>query len=922
MARRFLQATLTVIFTLTMFPLLGVSPAVADSAAVGGVSSFQGCVAGSHGPVDVLIMMDVTQSLTVGDSQNPATDPRNLRIVGLRAALRSMASEHDVSGGQAYNVQMVGFGQRVETFPSGAGLSTWTPVTDAALPTLYASTSVFTKPNPGTLGAFTNFDTALQWANQQLLATTASCKAILWFTDGALDLSNNGQAFPQTRNEINAMSDICGPGGAAVALWKNNVWDFVVGLTNAQDSKGADTLKSIAVGGSGNYLFPGVCGANPNGVSTSTQTGAYFGSPQAAQLIFEMQGLICSGSACQPSQLQPCVINAASCPSNSSYPFWIGPGIASFTFDGDIPGIGGAMGYPEFQVIDTTTNESIVLSVSPSGFSCRLPNGQKTGCNIDGASLTASTLTRGEIRVVGLVSSTITSGHSLVGIFKVPAGTMGSATQTFFENSGVDLAFVPNRSLDPTCPAPPNGVSYIGCLSSGTLAAYYKGTRNPFPLSLGRISSISINLAGTTHDQIPVEVMSDAESHWRYAFRVPPTASEGNRFLVASGTLDFVQSGSRVWSINASLSQTVSFQSAPGFPAVHIGSRVRVIQVGSSFSVPVTVTGSSTGVSGGGCVSKDVSGLSISGAANLRIEKLRSNLPTACRQLGVGESKTYRVSGILARGSDGSFFVTLRLRLGSSTTSLFEEPQFTIPLQANVPVNVGGSVLLLAALIALALIGLLAVSALVNWFTGRFPPLTEIYMTSVPARVTITGVVGEDGESFSLPAMTVESLVSHDDAATRQFTDKSGGRINFFASKASFPVGVVRGFFRGPESTVESPTFEMLVGNGYQVEGPGRGPFRIDRSLKRGWAFTVDSVTGDTPETMVVHGQVTIWFKQDSGIDFERLLVDVRVDIAGKFLELAKLASRSPKEILLPTSGAATTNGMKTDFDDSDIQSI
>ena len=907
--------------------LLGASIGKRDagaSSAVTAVDSFQGCVSGAHGPVDVLVMMDITQSLTQGFPGSPATDPRNLRIVGLRAVLRSMASEHDINGAITYNVQMVGFGQKVKTFPAGHGLSSWTAVTDAMLPNLYRSTSIFTKPDPGALGAYTNFDAALQWANQKLRATSAACKAVLWFTDGALDLSNNGQVFPQTSLEKAAMTDICSPGGVANALWENNIWDFVVGLTNPIQQKGAVTLRSIATGGSSNYLYKGICGRNPAGISTSAQTGAYFGSPQAAQLIFEMQGLICSGSACRPTQSRPCATGVISCPANSQFPFWVGPGVASFTFDGLVPGIGTSMSYPDFEIIDTSSKQKIIVSVTPGKFSCSLPDGRPTNCAIANTRLSASTLTLGEIRVVGLVNSAISSGHQLLGIFRVPAGTVGGVTQTFFETAGVDLAFVPSVGVSASCPTAPNESAFIGCSSTGRVVVYYSGTHKPFPAKLGQIRNLSVNLAGSSHDQIPVAVVGEPNGQWKYSFQVPTSASAGSRNLVASGELALLQGSRQVSGINLSLSQPLSLVSPPGFPQVAVGKTQTIIQVGQNFSVPVSVTGSSVGSSGnGGCIAMDPAALTANGGIGIHVDQLTSTFPKTCQTLNPGKPATYLISGKLSEASNGTFHVSFRLHLGSSTSSTsFEEPLYTVSFQANVPVNVGGSALLTFLLILAALAGLLGVSMGVNWVTGRFVPLNQVLIKTVPARVSSLGLENEEGGPFDLPSLMSDSLISPESAAKREFIDPTG-RLHFYASKTKFPVGVVKGFVQGPQATVESSAPFLILGNSTQVSGPRAGSFKIEKSLQPTWVFSVDSVTGKTPESAVFQGNLTIWMPNGRGLgELDSLVGSARQALREKHAELGKLFPPTPEDADVVGASSTTTEVTDLGDDNSDVQPI
>ena len=863
---RFLALLMLTALTVTPLSTGQATAAVASSGQA--VSGFQGCTLAATKPVDVLMIMDQTQSLKT-------TDPGNLRIVGLKAALRSMASEHETNANVTYRVKMVGFGREVIAYGGGAGLGSWTSVTSESLASLYQSANTFAQPASGDLGAVTNFSAALEYADATLSQSPSPCRAVLWFTDGALDLSNNGELFPATSLEKSAMQAICEPGGLASSLANDNIWNFAVGLTNHTGAKGAEALASIARGGGPNYLYSQTCGLSSEGLSTSMSTGEFFQSPNSAGLIFQMQGLVCTGSSCEPQTLELCT-QGKICPANHQFPFWVGPGVASFTFDGLVSGVEFGSGSPQFQLTDSATNESIVVSMRAGRQSCSLPNGTPTACVIDGVVISASSLTSNEIRVVGRVTGATAPGHSLRGVYLTPAGTSGTVNYTFFLKSSLDLSFVPNQTGTPACPAPVGKSAYIGCTISGHIALVDAKTGTPITDSQAVLHDVRATLISNKQDLIPVSVPTSSGASIPYSIAIPGTATIGVRYLQATAVLQLSQGGVPQASIDVSLQQPLTLVPAPGFPVVSVPRLPTTVNVGDEFSVPIRITGSARG--DGGCVTLGQTKPALHAGQDIQIASLRTSFPRSCESIGNSRTETFFVKGKLTKGSNGHFAVSLALRLGSADKGqTFEAPTVSIDMRANVPVNVGGSIFLLVLFIALALLGILLMSLLVNSVTGRFAPRNLILAKTVEAQYADGSLRASDGSVLEIGSLLSENTIDYSPSRVRSFSLNANGQfLDFEASNLKRPTTWVRGLFRGPQASVSARTGEIVVGGtNVKLSGPTSGTATVRQDLNETWIFTVSNVEGgENSEVdavtgargpLVVTGSLTVLVRSGGG---------------------------------------------------------
>jgi len=824
--------------------LVAASPHVVSAPQSGtpsAVSSFQGCVASTHTPVSVLVLMDRTQSLENLPGQ-PGTDPQSIRTIGLKAALREMASAHDLNSQISYKVEMVGFGKSPQP-QSGPGLSQWWPVTTSNLPKLYTSAEAVSRVLQGEQGAYTNFLSALQFADATLSKTPAgSCRALLWFTDGALDLSNNGQLFPSGAAEQNAMSSICHPFGVADSLVQDGISSFSVGLTNHTGIRGAATLESIVSGAQGNYLFAGACGANPNGPATSATTGAYFGTPTAANLIFQMQRLVCTGSQCSPRQQIPCIQGAVPCPANEFYSFWVGPGVSAFTIDGlasQIP-VGANM---QVELADKATRQHLVILNSGGRWLCTTSAGRSTACAIDGVSIAATSLTHGEVRVVGKVNPSAT-WHQLSAVYLVPRGTPGTVSQTFFEKAAVQYAVQLANSSSATCPSAPSATAfeaYAGCPLVREIQLVSSATGQPVASGSASVRGIVAALG-----QVPLQVTTpstsgNGRSVGTISTTVPSSTQLGQTPLRVTGQLVLLDHGIPRVSIDLSFEHQLTILTPPGFPTIEVPEQETVVQVGNSFTTMVTVVPAKSGT--GGCIALASTGIGVRGPSDLRVRALHTSIPTTCTR--VSGTETFTVSGTLAGGSDGPFTIAVPFVLGSATMAhLVQQPIVVLHYRSNVPVNVGGSILLFIVLILAGLIGILAVAFVVNRVTGKFPPLITVMMRTVDVRFAEAAAVLEnaDGTALTFDPLLATDLVNPGESVAVQRFSRDG--LNFRATAGSGPRAWLLGLFTGPQAAVDAGGSIFISGVESAVAEPSTDPQAIPLLLNRLWVFKVTETQG------------------------------------------------------------------------------
>jgi hypothetical protein len=390
------------------------------------------------------------------------------------------------------------------------------------------------------------------------------------------------------------------------------------------------------------------------------------------------------------------------------------------------------------------------------------------------------------------------------------------------------------------------------------------------------LQNVRASLISNKQDSIPISVPVTSGSSVPYSISIPDTATIGQRYLQANGVLQLSQAGIPKASIDLSLQEPLTLIPAPGFPAVSIPHLPTVVNIGDSFSVPIRVTGSARG--DGGCITVGHFKPMLHAGKGIKVASLRTSLPHSCMSIGRSRVKTFLVTGVLTKGSDGDFAISTSLRLGSADKGQsYEAPSVFLNMRANVPVNVGGSILLFLFFVILSVLGILLMSLLVNSTTGRFAPRNLVLAKSVEAQYSPEGLRGPGGTSLELGPLLAENTIDYSQARVRAFSLNSNGRfLDFEASNLRKPTTWVIGLFKGPQAQVSARGEEIVVGgSGIKLSGPTPKPCTIPQDLNEFWVFTVlnveggensdvDPVTGSRRPIQVT-GNLTVFLRNGGG---------------------------------------------------------
>ncbi len=260
---------------------------------------FAACVAAS-GQADVLVLMDESGSLR-------RTDPEGARLAATRfllGRLTDIAEDGPVSIG----VRLAGFGDEYQT------LTEWRPLNNSTLPALTERVSTYANDTNAT-----DYWLGLDGARRDLAARAKerpnACRAIVFFSDGALDIQRgrseddyhridrpyaDGNPL-RTQDQRDAAAQaaeksLCRAGGLADQIRKQGIIVFGVGLEPANETIDFDLMRRVTTGSHG-------CGRITKPVPGDFMTGTIddllfaFDSakPGSGQ---ETTAPVCQGSVC------------------------------------------------------------------------------------------------------------------------------------------------------------------------------------------------------------------------------------------------------------------------------------------------------------------------------------------------------------------------------------------------------------------------------------------------------------------------------------------------------------------------------------------------------------------------------------------------------------------------------------------------
>lgn len=276
--------------------------------------------------LDVFYLIDNSSSLE-------ESDPTEQRTGIIRQDIRRWG---DIAGKQSgLTVRIAGSVFNSVTHP----ISGWQQVTQANADDVGRA---FTKSiNNRNLADYTNWLAALQEAKNQMISSTATCKAVIWFTDGGLWMP--GTTSKDRNKSLDAVAALCGAGsqtglpesasgsGIVAQLRTSGVHIFGILLHSGKDSEPNESYyrslmqpiveESGQVDASGS--LPGgamLCGENTPAADRKYAAGAFLQATSAADVAYSFLTI--------PSVVSGGTQAAMNCVGSGE--FYVDPGIDSF----------------------------------------------------------------------------------------------------------------------------------------------------------------------------------------------------------------------------------------------------------------------------------------------------------------------------------------------------------------------------------------------------------------------------------------------------------------------------------------------------------------------------------------------------------------------------------------------------------------
>ena len=298
---------------LTLAPAMPLLSSVARADVTPSLTADQGlrqCLATNH-VLNVVTLVDTSGSLGFATGTIPPSDPHNARVTALEALLHQLTGLTKQQG-VSVNLAMAGFDTTATTY------QTWSSLTNTSLPALSAVAQSFATKNTG---GHTNFIAGLHQAWNLILQAeqsgVQSCSAVVWFTDGQIDLGTGTSLASQVQQ-------MCASTSPAVTLARNGVFTFAVGLGDfgGMTPSAARELKSYVQGGANDVVTN--CGDG----AMSAATGGFFRVANPQQLLFAFEGILNPSIPANPPSIVSCRM-AAHC--SSAFSFVVDTNEDSFT---------------------------------------------------------------------------------------------------------------------------------------------------------------------------------------------------------------------------------------------------------------------------------------------------------------------------------------------------------------------------------------------------------------------------------------------------------------------------------------------------------------------------------------------------------------------------------------------------------------
>lgn len=228
------------------------APGSSDSA--GSLSNVGACIA-DKGALDVIVMIDETESLIheardgVVNPDAPGADAQHHRVPAAQSFIDELRSKQGDEDFQT-RIRVAGFGQ---TYKSGVtdaeNYGEWTELSESTVDGTREEIAQFADR---TQEQYTNYAAAIEGAYQDFTRSGSedACRMLVTFTDGALTAQEGADAAEQA---------LCAPGGVTDRLRIAGITHIGIGLSAPSNPSDFSLLRGITAGG-------GSCGVEqPNG---------------------------------------------------------------------------------------------------------------------------------------------------------------------------------------------------------------------------------------------------------------------------------------------------------------------------------------------------------------------------------------------------------------------------------------------------------------------------------------------------------------------------------------------------------------------------------------------------------------------------------------------------------------------------------
>lgn len=791
----------------------GTDAGAASAPVATAVQNLQACIAQNH-EVEFVALVDTSGSLH-------QSDPRNSRVVALQESIEQLGSIAS-SEGVTVEITLLGFSNDVQI------VAPWTTLNERSTSSLIRKAAEFRGLNNGPT---TNFPIALTTALSQLQhnATTAPniCRAVLWFTDGAIDLGG-GVATAA------AVAQMCRPGGPPDLLASNNVFTFAIGLSSpgGMSSGGQRQLKSYAIGGANDVTSS--CGR-----SISTQSGAFFAVSDPPLLLFALTSILNPAIPGVPSKVVECASTATNCPADRQV--WVDEGLSAFHVAADTDSQSG----------------TLILRLKGPGGTVDVDANHPV-INYGGLSIATKSYSPGSLDVTASLSDLSSARGQWSLTFVAPKGTQPRSVYyavNFLSNLTPHVV-----SGTPLVRRPQADQASIGLVNSSN-GATVAGVR-----TLGMTASVSG--AGATANRQSTSLTLTPSSDGRYGFTFVNNLPYPTLQIAMSGDLVL---GPQNELVPISGLQSVEAPLPADYPLVRlVNDQLPSLLPNTKTFGHIEVTGSSVP----GC-------FYVVGVHNIVAQPLQvhsaivpdpSSVAT-CLRVTPGQTTRVEVTSTMVTVASGFVSQSVTVMVRGNPNNQFQPVTLHMSFVAVKPLNVGKSVVVLLALLLLGALLLLVVGALINKFTGRFQPSPQelrakTYLVAFSDESVGFFQPGQPDSPADVAQPSVENLVGS--GFPDPVNEFSFDGYRFHAGYGNGFSEIVRTFVDGLSGTISDVNggafvFGSLRGS-TAVYGPG--PQKMPSLAIPGlWAFRVTGVAksetsdldADVAQSRTVSGELTVF---------------------------------------------------------------